>query len=221
MNALIIEDDPREQRFLSEGLTRLGYVCEVIGNGQTGCERLLARTYDLALVDIMLPQLEGTDLIRRVRREGVETPIIVVSALGTTADRVTGLNAGADDYLAKPCSLSELEARIAAIRRRTEGNTIRLLRADDLTIDTVARTCVRNGRSIELSKTEFALLECLLRNRGRILPESLLLEQAWGYAAEANPEIIPPHISRLKRKLTAGNEEFPIRHKRGLGYVFT
>lgn len=221
MKALIIEDDPEERRFLREGLAQAGYECEFAGDGIEGYGRLRTEPFDLAIVDLMLPRLDGKEVIRRVRAEGVLTPIVIVSALSQVSDRVAGLTIGADDYMPKPCSLDELKARIAAFNRRFSGVAVRILSAHGIMIDTVARTCRRNGRSIELSKIEFAILECLMRNRGRIIPEHLLLERAWGYDVSLDPTIIAPHVSRIKRKLVAENETFPIGHRRGFGYVFS
>ena len=220
MKALIIEDDPKEQDFLRRALSELGYACDVEGDGQSGFDRLTGESYDLALVDIMLPHMDGREIICQARAAGVDTPIIVVSALGTISDRVAGLALGADDYLPKPCAMAELKARIMAFNRRFKGTQERTLNCGGIVLDTVSRTCRRNGRSIELSKIEFAILECLMRHRGTLVPKSLLIEQAWGYDMDPTTSIVPPHVSRLRAKLSVDGEKDPIESKRGDGYAF-
>ena len=220
MNALIIEDDPEEQAFLRRGLTSIGYSCETVADGKEGLERLLNRPYDLATVDLMLPGVDGKEIIRQVRNAGVKTHIIIVSALGSISERVSGLNIGADDYMPKPCSIDELKARIGAFKRRFAGMTPRVLEADGIELDTVSRTCRRNGRSIELSKIEFSILECLMRHRGALVTRGMLIEQAWGYDIDPMTDIITPHISRIRRKLVLKGESDPLASKRNEGYVF-
>lgn len=220
MNALIIEDDPEERAFMRRGLTAIGYSCEAVADGQEGLERLLNHPYDLATVDLMLPGVDGKEIIRQVRNAGVKTHIIIVSALGSISERVSGLNIGADDYIPKPCSIDELKARIGAFRRRFAGMTPRVLEADGIELDTVSRTCRRNGRPIELSKIEFAILECLMRHRGALVTRGMLIEQAWGYDIDPMTDIITPHISRIRRKLVLEGESDPLASKRNEGYVF-
>lgn len=220
MNALIIEDDPEERAFIRRGLSSIGYSCEAAANGEEGLHRLLSRPYDLATVDLMLPGVDGKEIIRQVRNAGVKTHIIIVSALGSISERVAGLNIGADDYIPKPCSIDELKARIGAFRRRFAGMTPRALEADGIELDTVSRTCRRNGRPIELSKIEFAILECLMRHRGTLVTRGMLIEQAWGYDIDPVTDIITPHISRIRRKLVLEGESDPLASKRNEGYVF-
>lgn len=220
MNALIIEDDPEERAFIRRGLSSIGYSCEAAVNGEEGLHRLLSRPYDLATVDLMLPGVDGKEIIRQVRNAGVKTHIIIVSALGSISERVAGLNIGADDYIPKPCSIDELKARIGAFRRRFAGMTPRVLEADGIELDTVSRTCRRNGRPIELSKIEFAILECLMRHRGTLVTRGMLIEQAWGYDIDPVTDIITPHISRIRRKLVLEGESDPLASKRNEGYVF-
>ena len=220
MNALIIEDDPEERAFIRRGLSSIGYSCEAAANGEEGLHRLLSRPYDLATVDLMLPGVDGKEIIRQVRNAGVKTHIIIVSALGSISERVAGLNIGADDYIPKPCSIDELKARIGAFRRRFAGMTPRTLEADGIELDTASRTCRRNGRPIELSKIEFAILECLMRHRGTLVTRGMLIEQAWGYDIDPVTDIITPHISRIRRKLVLEGESDPLASKRNEGYVF-
>ena len=220
MNALIIEDDPQEQEFLRRALSEIGYACAITGDGKTGCDKLLNGTYDLAIIDIMLPRMDGKEIIRNVRTAGIQTPIIVVSALGTISDRIAGLALGADGYMPKPCAMDELKARISAFNRRFCNSLERTIDIGGISIDTVSRTCKRNGRSIELSKIEFSILECLMRHRGTPVQKNFLLEQVWGYDTDMTTDIIPPHVSRLRTKLSLSGEQDPIESVRGLGYVF-
>ena len=220
MNALIIEDDPEERAFMRRGLTSIGYSCEEVADGKEGLDHLINRPYDLATVDLMLPGIDGKEIIRLARNAGVKTHIIIVSALGSISERVSGLNIGADDYMPKPCSIDELKARIGAFKRRFAGMTPRVLEADGIELDTVSRTCRRNGRSIELSKIEFSILECLMRHRGALVTRGMLIEQAWGYDIDPMTDIITPHISRIRRKLVLEGESDPLASKRNEGYVF-
>lgn len=220
MKALIIEDHRDERDFLRRGLTGLGYSCEATADGRDGLKRLLNGTYDLALIDLMLPGLDGKEIIRQARHAGVTTHIIIVSALGSISDRVAGLNIGADDYMPKPCSLDELRARIEAFKRRFAGNPPRLIKLHDIELDVIAHTCRRKNRNIDLSKIEFAILECLMRHHGTLVTKNLLLEEAWGFDIDPTTDIIPPHISRIRSKLALAGETDPIENRRGEGYVF-
>lgn len=220
MKALIIEDDPIEQEFLNLALTELDYSCDVANDGKEGLDKLLCGSYDLAIIDLMLPHMEGKEIIRQARSAGIQTPIIVVSALGSISDRIAGLTIGADGYMPKPCSMAELKARVSAFNRRFRNTQERVIAAGDITLDTVSRTCKRNGRSIELSKIEFSILECLMRHRGSLVTKTLLIEQVWGYDVDPSTDIIPPHVSRLRAKLSLSNEDDPIENHRKLGYAF-
>ena len=220
MKALIIEDDLEEQDFQRKSLTALGYTCDVVGDGLEGYSMLLNNAYDLAIVDVLLPGMRGKEIIRRIRAEGNQTYIIIVSCLGDIADRVAGLNAGADDYMPKPASMSELKARINAFNRRFSQAKRRFIEAHGIVIDTVSRTCTRNGRSILLSKIEFAVLECLMANRGNLVTKEMLVRRAWAFEEEPTTDIVPPHISRIRNKLVLEGEIDPIENRRGEGYVF-
>ena len=154
----------------------------------------------------MLPHMDGREIICQARAAGVDTPIIVVSALGAISDRVAGLALGADDYLQKPCAMAELKARIMAFNRRFKGTQERVISLGGITLDTASRVCKRNGRSIDLSKIEFTILECLMRHRGTLVPKSLLIEQAWGYDMDPTTSIVPPHVSRLRAKLSVDGD---------------
>ena len=221
MTALIIENDDSEREFLRRGLSELGYFCTTAKNGSIGFRHFRRNPYDLAIIDLMLPGKDGRDIIREARAAGIKTPVIIVSALGSTNDRIAGLNLGADAYLPKPCDMTELKAHVNAFNRRFLNTSDRALRAHGITLDTVTRTCTRNARSILLSKVEFAILECLMRNVNGVVTKNLLISEAWGYDNAYTTDIISPHISRIRAKLTAGgNEDDPIECLRNEGYVF-
>lgn len=220
MTALIIEDDHSERSFLKKGLSEMGYDCKVAKDGAVGLAMIRSQPYDLAIVDLMLPHVDGRDIIRTTRADGITTPIIIVSNLGTTNDRIAGLNLGADAYLPKPCDMTELKAHINAFNRRFHNTKERVLSARGITLDTITRTCTRDGRSIQLSKVEFAILECLMRNGNCVVTKNMLLNDAWGYDNDYTTSIIPPHISRIRAKLTANGEADPIENLRCEGYSF-
>lgn len=220
MTALIIEDDHSERSFLKKGLSEMGYDCKVAKDGADGLAMIRSQPYDLAIVDLMLPHVDGRDIIRTARADGITTPIIIVSNLGTTNDRIAGLNLGADAYLPKPCDMTELKAHINAFNRRFHNTKARILSAKGITLDTTSRICTRDGRSILLSKVEFAILECLMRNINVVVTKNMLLNEAWGYDNDYTTNVIPPHISRIRTKLTANGEDDPIENLRREGYIF-
>ena len=220
MTALIIEDDDSEREFLRRGLSELGYSCTTAKNGKDGFLLFQRNPYDLAIVVLLLPGKDGRDIIREARSAGIKTPVIIVSALGSINDRIAGLNLGADAYLPKPCDMTELKAHINAFNRRFHNTKERVLSARGITLDTITRTCTRDGRSIQLSKVEFAILECLMRNGNCVVTKNMLLNDAWGYDNDYTTSIIPPHISRIRAKLTANGEADPIENLRREGYIF-
>lgn len=220
MTALIIEDDGEERDFLHKGLSEMGYSCTLCRDGNDGLAKILEKGYDLAIVDLMLPGKDGRDIIRLSREAGVVTPIIVVSNLGSVNDRIAGLNLGADAYLPKPCAMSELKAHITAFDRRFRNAKDRVLVAGGIRLDTCSRTCLRDDRSVGLSRIEFGLLECLMRNRGTVVTRGMLLSEVWGYDCDYATDVITPHMSRLRGKLSVGSEKDPIESRRQQGYVF-
>lgn len=220
MKALIIEDNADECDFLEKGMTQLGYTCETVKDGKLGYSKLVVNKYDIALVDLMLPRLDGRELIAKARAAGIKTHIIIVSLLGSIPDRVNGLEIGADDYMPKPCSMDELRARIQAFNRRLDWSTQHILSAHGIQLDTEFRTCKKNGRSIDLSKKEFSLLQCLMENQGSTVPAEILIEKAWGFSSDQPTNLIAPHISRIRTKLGFSGEYDPIENKRGTGYAF-
>lgn len=219
MKALIIEDDAEQATFLGRCLYDSGFTCETVHDGVRGWERLQVRAYDLAIVDIVLPGLSGLELIRRTRERRIATPIIVVSSMGDVADKVAGLNAGADDYLGKPFSRDELLARAAAVVRRGNPSPVDdVIRYRDLVLDPRSHHVRRGDVPIELTAYEYRLLEHLLRHQGRILSPAIIAEAIWGLATPPQSKSVATRVYTLRKKLRVGNGPDIIENARGFGY---
>jgi len=220
MRILVVEDDKKIASFIVGGLRREGFAVDAADNGIDGFHLASSESYDAAVIDIMLPGLNGLDLIQGLRKEGDLTPVLILSARVSVDDRVKGLQAGGDDYLTKPFSFAELVARIQALIRRAhavaEPTT---LTAKDLTLDLIRRAVSRAGKRIELQPREFALLEYLVRNKGRILSKTMIMEHVWGYDFEPQTNVVESRISRLRDKVDRGFDTALIRTVRGAGYV--
>jgi two-component system OmpR family response regulator len=220
LKILIVEDELQSAREMAQWLGDRGWLVDLAHDGPTGLSLAGEKTYDILVVDRMLPGLDGLSLMSALRADGVETPILFVTALGAVADRVAGLEAGGDDYLVKPFSLSELKARIGAlVRRATKSNDSLTLRTSDLSLDRLNRKAIRDGREIELLPIEFKLLENLAMNAGRIVTRAMLLEKVWGFDFDPRTNIVETHISRLRRKIDRQGAPSLIAHVRGAGYV--
>jgi len=216
---LLVEDDARTASFVARGLREEGYAVDHAADGPTGLSLAYSGSYDAAIVDVMLPRMDGLALIDRLRRRGISTPVIVLSAKSSVGDRVKGLQAGGDDYLIKPFAFSELAARIQALIRRAgsvaEPTT---LTAGDLEMDLVKRTLRRSGTSIDLQPKEFALLEYLMRNAGRVVSKTMIMEHVWDYNFDPQTNVVEARICRLRDKI---DRPFPTRlieTIRGVGY---
>ena len=202
MRILLIEDDLRTADYLRKSLAAAGHVCDVIGDGRDGLVHAVHETYDVFVVDRMLPGLDGLSLVKALRAASVKTPTIFLTSIGGVDDRVEGLEAGADDYLVKPFAFSELMARVNAIARRPPvQNELTALRVADLELDLIRRVVKRAGQRIELQPREFALLEVLMRNEGRVLTRTMLLERVWDFHFDPKTSIVETHISRLRSKI--------------------
>ena len=220
MTAIIIEDDKAQAEFVREALERHGYTCTCVTDGEEGYFKLKAGDYGLALVDIMLPTMSGLEVIRRIREDGKLLPIIVLSQLTEVADRVSGLERGADDYLCKPFSMDELIARIQAVQRRlTPARGESLLIYEDLVVDPVRQSVTRAGKAIELTPFEYAILEYMLRNVGRTISASTILERVWDMHATMSKNLVEVRMHKLRRALCTFGGRDLITNKRGLGYV--
>ncbi len=220
MNILIIDDEPYLLEKLNSVLTAEHYTVETATDGRTGLEKIWNDTYDLILLDIMLPGLNGLEVLAEIREAGIRTPVLMLTAKSDIDDKVTGLNLGADDYLAKPFSLAELLARVRAlIRRGNTGNPI--MEIDDIRLDTVSREVTKNGEPLTLTSKEFALLEFLLHNRGRAISRFSLAEHVWGdnFDPFSMSNFIDVHMSNLRKKLRSTEQEAVIKTIRGFGYL--
>lgn len=222
MRILIVEDDERLARVMERVLRQEHFDIDVATNGDSGLESALSGIYNAIIVDWMLPRKDGVQLIRELRAEHVDTPVLMLTARGELPERVQGLDAGADDYLAKPFAFEELLARLRALTRRGERPLLdACLTIGAVTIDLGAHSVVRDGTRIELSPREFTLLETLARNRGQVLSRDQLLERVWGYDADPQENIVDLYVHYLRRKLDPdGVDAQPaIRTVRGSGYV--
>jgi two-component system OmpR family response regulator len=220
---LLVEDDRETAVYLVRGLVEEGHSVEHVADGRDGLFLASDGSFDLIILDRMLPGMDGLAALRAIRAAGVSTPVLILSALASVGDRIEGLESGSDDYLVKPFSYGELQARVNALLRRGEGRgggaaaDLRIT-VGDLEIDPLARSVKRAGRKIDLKPREYRLLEYLARNEGRVVTRTMLLEQVWDYHFDPGTNVIDVHISRLRRKLEEGFER-PILHTvRGAGY---
>ena len=220
MRLLVVEDDKKIASFVSRGLKEAGYVVDMAERGDDAFQLALHNHYDVAIVDLMLPGLDGLSLIERWRAQKVKMPVIILSAKRSVDDRVKGLQVGGDDYLTKPFAFSELLARIQALfRRSTAMNEPTTLTCGDLTLDLLSREVRRGGRQIELQAREFALLEYLLRNAGRVVSKTMILEHVWDYNFDPKTNVIDVLVSRLRSKVDRDFDHKLIHTMRGFGYV--
>ena len=219
MRILLIEDDPETAGHICHALRAHGHEVEESQSGSDGLASARKGQHAALIVDRMLPGLDGLSLVRQLRTEGCQTPVLFLTTMSGIDDRVAGLNAGGDDYLAKPFALAELVARINAITRRGEAGPPVLLRAGDLEMDLIRRTVHRGGKPIELQPQEFRLLEYMLRNAGRVVTRSMLLENVWDLHFDPRTNIVETHMSRLRAKMDRGFAQELIHTIRGNGYI--
>lgn len=220
MRILVIEDDQATADYITRGLTQEGHVAEVARDGKDGLVRALSGPYDVIVTDRMLPGPDGLTIVRAMRASGITTPVLMLTALDAVERRVEGLDAGADDYLAKPFAFTELYARLRALSRRpavTQADTE--LRVADLRMDLLSRTVHRSTRPIELLPTEWRLLEMFMRHPDQVLTRTMLLERVWGFMFDPTTNVVDVHVSRLRRKLEAVGEVPVLKTIRGAGYL--
>jgi two-component system OmpR family response regulator len=217
---LLIEDDKQTAAFISKGLRQEGFAVDCSSNGEDGLDLALTEPYDASVIDIMLPKLDGLALIDEMRRSGVQTPVIVLSAKSSVDDRIKGLQAGGDDYIVKPFAFSELVARIhALIRRATRAEEPTSISVGDLKMDLMKRKAFRDDIEIELQPKEFALLEYLMRNTGRIVSKTMIMEHVWDYNFDPRTTVVESRICRLRDKIDRPFGVNLIHTIRGVGYV--
>jgi two-component system OmpR family response regulator len=221
MRALIVEDDATIAEFVAKGLREAGFVVEHAADGEAGLQLASATTPDVAIVDVMLPKLDGLTLIQAMRQRRIMTPVLILSARHTVDDRVRGLESGGDDYLTKPFAFPELLARVQAlIRRSTGAPAASELTTGDLTLDLMTRKASRGGRELEpLRPREFALLEYLMRNAGRVVSKTMILSHVWNYSFDPQTNVVDVLVHRLREKIDKGFERKLLQTVRGIGYV--
>ena len=220
MRILVIEDDSKIAGFVVNGLKQNGFAVDHAADGEQGLAMAGSITYDTIVLDVMLPKLDGLSLLRELRREKVRTPVLILSAKASVDDRVTGLQAGGDDYLTKPFAFSELLARVQAlIRRSTQVVEPSTISAAGLTMDLLSRDVTRGGRHIELQSREFALLELLMRHPGRAVTKTMIMEHIWDYSFDPQTNVVDVLVHRLRSKVDKDFEVKLIHTIRGVGYV--
>jgi two-component system OmpR family response regulator len=220
MRLLLVEDDKKIASFVNRGLKEAGFAVDHAKDGRDGLHLALTESYDVAIIDLMLPHVDGLKLIKEMRRKKIQTPVLVLSARRSVDDRVKGLETGCDDYLTKPFAFSELLARVnALIRRASDQAEPSKLMAGDLTVDLLKRHVDRAGREIELQPREFSLLEYLMRNAGRVVSKTLIMEHVWNYHFDPQTNIVDVVVCRLRNKIDR-SFDLPLIHTiRGVGYV--
>ena len=220
MHALLIEDDDTIAEFVARGLREAGFAVDRVADGAAGLEAATDQAYDVAVIDVMLPKRDGLSVIEELRRRGIMTPVLILSARRSVDDRVRGLQAGGDDYLTKPFAFSELLARVQALVRRAsrtpEPTTLTL---EDLVLDLLSRRVSRAGAAIELRPREFALLEYLMRNAGKVVSKTMILSHVWEYNFDPQTNIVDVLVSRLREKIDRPFEKKLLHTVRGVGYV--
>jgi two-component system response regulator MprA len=219
MRILVVDDEPAVRDAVKRALGFEGYKVDLAGDGMEALERLSLEPADAIVLDVLMPRMDGIELCKKLRAAGDATPILMLTARETVADRVVGLDAGADDYLVKPFALQELLARVRALLRRTGAAGDGPFRCADLVLDADRHEVHRGERRVELTRTEFLLLELLLRNAGRVLPRDLILQEVWGYDFETSSNSLEVYIGYLRRKTEAEGETRLIQTVRGVGYV--
>jgi len=219
MRILVVEDEEKVAAFIKRGLEQSAYGVDVVHRGEDALEQVVAATYDVIVLDLMLPGISGLEVVRELRRRKIEVPVLALTARSTLDDRVAGLDAGCDDYLAKPFAFQELLARVRALLRR--ATTVRLpqLQYRDLLLDPATRTVTRGGKRVELTNKEYALLEYLMRYPEQVLTRNVLLENVWGYDFETQSNVLEVYMNFLRKKIDAHGDRKLLHTVRGVGYV--
>ena len=220
MKLLYVDDNPIARSYIERGLSDRGFTVDEASDGTAGLARAQTGAYDLLILDVAMPGIDGFELVRRLRSEGIQTPVLFLSSRAEARDRIRGLDLGADDYLVKPFAFGELVARIRAISRRTTAEpSDGRLRVADLEIDLNRHQAMRSGRPLALTPKEFALLEYLARNAGHVLSRGMIIEKVWGYAFESYSNLIDVHINNLRKKVDRDTTTKLIHTVKGVGYI--
>jgi DNA-binding response OmpR family regulator len=218
MRILVVEDEKKIALFVQKGLKELGFVVDVLHKGDEALEVILTHHFDAIVLDVMLPGQDGLYILRTLREKSNFVPVVLLTARGGVAEKVEGLNLGADDYLAKPFSIEELAARLRALARRGSGQQFARYRVSNLVLDPATRTIRRGERQIELTSREFSLLECLMRSPNRVFSRTQLCQQVWEYEFSPESNLVDVYVQRLRRKIDDGETEKLIQTVRGAGY---
>lgn len=219
MRILVVEDEKHLNRIISEEMEDEGYSVDSCFNGADALEYALSAKYDVMILDIMLPKLDGLELVRRLRRRGDTTPVLFLTARDSVADKVEGLESGGDYYLTKPFDFQELLAVVHVMTRKYTGNRSNIYTIADLTLDTAAKTVVRAGKNIELTQKEFSLLEYMVRNRGVVLSREMIENNLWNYDYEGGTNVVDVYVGYLRKKMDAGFDKKLIHTVWGTGWV--
>jgi two-component system, OmpR family, response regulator len=220
MRVLVVEDDAKIASFVASGLEQAGFAVDHADNGEDGLHLALAEPYDAAVIDIMLPRLDGLALIEKMRQQGINTPVIILSGKRSLNDKIRGLQTGSDDYLIKPFAFSELLARVQALIRRSSGSVEPTrLTVGDLSMDLLKRQVIRCGRTIDLQPMEFKLLEYLMRQTERVVSKTMILEHIWNYTFDPQTNVVDVLVCRLRNKVDRDFDQKMIQTIRGVGYV--
>lgn len=219
MRILVIEDDPVIGKALVQGFVEAGHECDLATTGPAGASKALSQTADVIVLDLMLPGRTGLDVLQEVRSRGIRTPVVALTALGSVEQRVAGLNTGADDYLVKPFAFAELMARVQAVCRRASTQPAMVKSVGELTLDMTTRRVTRDERQIDLTPTEFSILELLMRYAGQVVTRKMLCEHVWGFNWDGTTNVIEVHVNHLRGKLDQGRDSSCIQTVRGRGYV--
>jgi len=219
MRLLVIEDEKKVARFIKKGLEEEGYAVDLAFDGEEGLAMVLDQVHDLIILDMALPKIDGLQVLKKLRERKVPVPVLLLTVRATIEDKVLGLDSGADDYLTKPFAFQELLARIRALLRRKAEVGPPLLQVEDLVLDPARHLVTRGGEKIDLTSKEFALLEYLMRNAGRVLTRAMISEHVWSYDFDTETNVIDVYVNYLRRKIDSGGEKKLIHTVRGSGYV--
>lgn len=219
MRILVVEDEAKVASFIRRALEEESYAVDICANGAEGLERGRSGSYDLIVLDVMLPSISGIEVVKELRRQKIAVPVLLLTAQSRTEQKITGLDAGADDYLTKPFAIEELLARVRALLRRGGGEAGGALQIDDLALNPATREVTRGGQTIELTTKEYALLEYLMRNPGRVLTRPMIAEKVWNQGFDTYTNVIDVYMSHLRAKIDKGRSRRLIHTVRGSGYV--
>jgi len=219
LRILVVEDEKKVAHFVKKGLLEEGYAVDVVHNGKDGLNFATDQSYDLIILDIYLPGIDGLTILKRLRDGKVETPVLLLTVRATIEDKVLGLDAGADDYLTKPFAFEELIARVRALLRRKRDADATVIQVADLTLDPVRRIVTRKGQEIALTLKEFSLLEYFMRNEGRVLTRTMITDHVWNYDFDTETNVIDVYVNYLRKKIDAGHDVKLIHTVRGVGYI--